>query len=95
MRILFVLLLVAGCAPRYRYIPHSGRTPSARMCEMQAQRARDYCLRGCRGRECGIEGTCHTEYREAFRTCGGSFDKVCVKHCDGVEDVKLENQTED
>lgn len=98
--VVFSLLVLAGCAPRYRYVTHSGKTPEGRMCEMQAQRARDYCARGVRGCENGESKNkrcrrCWDEYREAFATCGGSIDRVCVKNCDGVEDQKLANQTQD
>src|SRR5438067_1671058 len=87
----FVLVAVAGCAPSYRYITHSGKTTEGRMCEMQAQRARDYCTRAAGGCDRGeIRGTrclqCWDEYREAFATCGGSIDKVCVRHCDSAEE---------
>ncbi len=101
MRVVLVMLLLSGCSPVYKYVTHSGKTPEGRMCEMQAQRARDYCKQamGCDkdAKEDGDDkcGKCGKEYREAFVTCGGSVDKVCVESCDGTEDKKLKNQTQD
>jgi hypothetical protein len=69
---------------------------------MQSERARDYCTRAAgscdedtvssSNRKCE---RCWHEYVEAFTTCGGSVDKVCVKNCAKVEDQKLVNQTRD
>lgn len=94
------VLLFAACAPRYRLVTHSSISAEGRMCEMQAQRARDYCrqLSNCiasdewdpSDRKCNA---CMIDYADAFASCGGSIDKVCVSNCKNAEDRKLQNQT--
>lgn len=38
---------------------------------------------------------CWNDYADAFTLCGGSVDKVCIRHCDNAESVKILNQTKD
>lgn len=96
---LAVIVALVGCAPVYKNVTHSARSPEGRMCEMQAQRARDYCLRAarCPSREVRNHRcqACWEEYREAFVTCGGRIERVCVENCENAEDVQMENQTQD
>ena len=91
-----------ACGPRYRLVAHNSYSAEARLCEMQAQRARDYC-RQLAGAACASSdewnpqdtrcNACMSDYADAFASCGGTIAKVCVANCDKAEERRMYEQT--